>query len=326
MYNAGQFLGDCLKSISEQQKSNFAIETIIIDDHSTDDSFVEARDWCSRQDNAICLKNRGTGIIEALNMGYEQTKGSFISRMDADDIMPPDKLVNLWSPFSNPDISLTTGRVQYFATGKELLDGYIRYEKWLNTLISEHRPFSEIYRECPIASPNWMIRKSTFDKSGAFRSLVYPEDYDLVMRWKNAGIVPHCVNELTHVWRDHQDRTSRTSEHYADNRFIQLKVKWFLKSEIHDGTEIRLHGSGKKARAIAKELLAHGAVFRWYTGNEKKVGNDIYGVQVRYESEIQLEGKFKIILAISSPADIEEILKKYHAAGFGNGVEYFPFF
>ena len=57
---------------------------------------------------------------------------------------------------------VATGMVQYF--GKEKVsEGYKKYEKWINKVCAKNSFYEEIYRECVVASPNWMMHKEDFD-------------------------------------------------------------------------------------------------------------------------------------------------------------------
>ena len=83
VYNAADYLAEAVESILNQSFQNF--ELLIINDGSTDkskeiiDSFSDAR--IKYIDN-----NGNKGLIYTLNRGIEESKGTYIARMDADDI------------------------------------------------------------------------------------------------------------------------------------------------------------------------------------------------------------------------------------------------
>ena len=119
------------------------------------------------------------------------------------------------------------GKVRYFSeTG--IANGYKRYEKWLNSLTIKGTNFDEIYKECVIPSPCWMVYREDLDRCKAFSSNVYPEDYDLAFRFYMQGLKPIKCNEILHYWRDYPSRTSRTDNHYSDNTFLDIKSNYFL--------------------------------------------------------------------------------------------------
>ena len=88
--NTGVYLTDCLQSILKQNYTNW--ELLIVDDGSTDESYNIVKNY-TEQDNRIKLfKNSGSGIIDALKLAFSKSSGEFITRMDSDDIMLPNKL------------------------------------------------------------------------------------------------------------------------------------------------------------------------------------------------------------------------------------------
>ena len=93
--NTGRFLEACLDSIIEQGYNHW--ELLAVNDHSTDHSQDILQDY-ARLDPRIKLRlNSGKGIIPALRTAYAISSGAFITRMDSDDIMYPDKLQHLLS-------------------------------------------------------------------------------------------------------------------------------------------------------------------------------------------------------------------------------------
>ncbi|RMF25197.1 MAG: glycosyltransferase, partial [Bacteroidetes bacterium] len=172
-------------------------------------------------DNRIkVLQNEQKGIAPALRLAFEHSRGSLITRMDADDLMLPAKLETLAGLLEATGPGhVATGGVSYFAEGKKLGAGYRQYAEWLNGLAAIGLHFREIYRECVIPSPCWMAQREDLVRIGAFTEDTYPEDYDLCFRMYHGGLKVVSVPEPLHQWRDHPRRTSRNSEVYRDNRF-----------------------------------------------------------------------------------------------------------
>jgi len=55
-------------------------------------------------------------------------------------------------------------------------------------LTAKGNNFQEIYKECVIPSPCWMIYRTDMDKCQAFLPNRYPEDYDLCFRFYENGM------------------------------------------------------------------------------------------------------------------------------------------
>lgn len=305
--NTSQFLRECLDSIVNQSFTKW--ELIAIDDHSEDRSLEILKSYSHNDERIKVLANEGNGIIPALRLAYKYASGQYITRMDSDDIMAPRKLELMERQLQlKGEGHLAIGLVEYFSENN-LGEGYQKYATWLNDLTMTNSNFSDIYKECSIPSPCWMVHREDLDAAGAFANDAYPEDYDLAFRFKKAGLKIAGVHQVLHRWRDYETRTSRTNEHYADNRFSILKVMHFLDQDRDEFTNLILWGAGKKGKQIAKLLIERNAVFTWVTNNPKKIGKDIYSATLQKVPAIFDFDKAQIIVAVSSPNDLNEIHK-----------------
>lgn len=307
--NAAQYLDECISSIIMQTHQNW--ELIIIDDHSSDRSWSILTSWSSKKDNIHIFRNEGIGIISALRQAYAISKGQLITRMDADDLMTPKKLEIMASQLllHGPG-SLAIGKVKYFRNDQALGDGYKRYAQWLNSLSIKGVNFEEIYKECVIPSPCWMLYREDLDAIQSFQPDIYPEDYDLVFRMYRNGlrIIP-CTNEVLHLWRDHSSRASRNDDNYKDNRFLDLKTSYFINIDLKKERRLALWGAGKKAKQIANQLISKKIAFDWITNNDKKIGHNIYGKILQHSDDLDTNAEIQLILTMANPQD-QIIVKK----------------
>ncbi len=256
--NAAPFLEECLVSIQHQTYENW--ELIAIDDHSSDQSIKILNDHASADPRIIVFKNPGIGIISALQAAFERSDGNFITRMDADDMMVPHQLEKMVKALSGlNERTLVTGLVKYFSD-QPVSKGYLKYENWINDLNLSGKQWSQIYRECVIASPNWMVFRQGIETIGGFDSLLYPEDYHMVLKWHEKGFSIHTIPEVTLLWREHPARTSRNSEHYGQKAFFHLKINHFIEHQLDDRPLI-LWGNNEKTRLTASILNKAGVEF-----------------------------------------------------------------
>lgn len=306
--NTSAFLRECIDSIVKQSYVDW--ELIAVDDHSTDSSFQILSTYATQDSRIRAITNEGQGIIEALKTGYALSTGTYITRMDSDDIMPSHKLEALLRQWHQKGKGyVVTGLVEYFSES-ELGDGYKKYGDWLNGLTKESSNFKDIYKECPIASPNWLMHRTDFEKSGAFDTEMYPEDYCLAFKWKQHGYKINGLHQITHQWRDYAHRTSRTDDNYSDNRFTKLKVTYFEKLDYEPQRTLVLWGAGSKGKAVAKELIANEMSFRWICDNDKKIGLDIYGVEMEGTDSLKDHNDPQVIIAVSQRDAKEGILEQ----------------
>jgi len=83
VFDAGSWLTNCLESIINQTEMDW--ELIAIDDFSTDNSFDILQQYSLKNDRIQIYKNQSKGIIPALQLAFQQSSGTYITRMDADD-------------------------------------------------------------------------------------------------------------------------------------------------------------------------------------------------------------------------------------------------
>ena len=177
--------------------------------------------------------------------------------------------------------------------------------------------FEEIYKECVIQSPCWMMFREDLDRIGAFQSNTYPEDYDLAfsMYMHQLNVIP-CTNEILHLWRDHSNRASRNDDNYKDNRFLKLKINYFVKIDHRSDKPLVIWGAGTKAKSIAKQLITANIHFHWITDNKNKIGHNIYGTVLSSSSLLSSLSNAQIILTIANPQEKKVI--KHHISSLAN--------
>lgn len=305
VFNTAEYLEECLDSILNQSEQDW--ELIAIDDFSTDSSFDILNKYAQQDERIKVIQNNKKGIAPGLKLAFENSTGELITRMDSDDIMLPNKLSELKNNLIKKGPShIATGQVAYFSKN-EIGNGYQKYADWLNGLIATGNNFSEIYKECSVPSPCWMCFKNDLIKCGAFQEEIYPEDYDLVFRWRanKYNVIPS--ENILHQWRDYPERTSRTDENYKDNSYLELKLNWFLKTDYEKEQPLVIWGGGKKGKRIARILNEKNISFGWVTNNKNKIGHSIRGIELREFSILAQLQNPQIIIAVAAPDDQKEI-------------------
>ena len=94
VYNAGSFLMPAIKSILNQTYKN--IELIIVNDCSSDNSLNIILEFKKLYPNVITVlnlkKTLNRGGDSCANKGLEAAKGTYVARMDADDVAHPTRI------------------------------------------------------------------------------------------------------------------------------------------------------------------------------------------------------------------------------------------
>lgn len=94
VYNAGEYLEDCLKSISNQVFCDF--EILVINDGSTDDSLKILKKYQQKESRLKIFSQENKGVSVARNFGIEKSQGNYITFVDADDWLHPETIENYY--------------------------------------------------------------------------------------------------------------------------------------------------------------------------------------------------------------------------------------
>ncbi|MDN5213591.1 glycosyltransferase family 2 protein [Fulvivirgaceae bacterium BMA12] len=310
--NAEKFLQATLDSIISQSYRHW--ELIVVNNQSTDKTFAILNNYATKDARIKVFTNPGVPeIIPGLQYGFSQSSGSFITRMDSDDLMTPNKLkilVNLL--LENGPGHVVTGCVRHFSDEK-VLQGFRRYDAWINRVMRSGSHYREIYRECVIPSSCWMVHRQDFMQCGAFGQMVYPEDYNLCFRFYSGNMKIVASNEVLHLWREHTGRISKTDDRYKDQLYYDLKLSFFVKLDLDKNANLIVWGAGKKGKKLATKLQRMGLSFGWVCNNEKKIGHNIYGTLINHPELLIKPGARQVLVAVSAREkdDIDDFLLRH---------------
>ena len=321
--NTSLFITECLESIFNQTYSNW--ELIIVDDNSTDNSLSIVQGYAENDSRIKLYKNKGSGIIDALQLAYSKSKGALITRMDSDDIMIENKLQSMHDDLIRHGKGhVALGLVKYFSD-EGISEGFAKYERWLNELTIKGSNYSEIYKECVIASPCWMVHRDDFDNCGAFNSKIYPEDYDLVFRFYKHNIACIPSSKLLHHWRDYSYRSSRVQDNYKHDMLLKLKLYHFLNLDYSNSKTLVLWGAGHKGKFSAKYFIKHDINFIWICDNPKKIGKHIYNQELHDFKHLESLPNVQSIITVANPNAQNEIKAYLNRQNLQSMVDYFFF-
>lgn len=181
-----------------------------------------------------------------------------------------------------PEISVCSSLVRMFPR-RDLLGGLVRYEQWLNSVVTPEQIARDMFVESPVAHPSVMLRRSELVELGgcgpstgsgcsAYQEHGWAEDYDLWLRYHVAGKQFAKVEQTLLWWRQSQGRLTFTDSRYSVENFLRAKAH-YLECGLRNvecgmapcpprgGSSQRrivLWGAGKTGRRLLKHLLREG--------------------------------------------------------------------
>jgi glycosyltransferase involved in cell wall biosynthesis len=185
IFEAAAFIGDALDSVAAQDHP--AIEVVVVDDGSTDGGAAVAEARAGALGLALTLvRQPNQGPAVARNRGLERARGTFVTFLDADDRMTPDRLAfGLAHLDAHPEADGVVG------THVNVVDAGVTPPAWLAELPD------------PAQAPHYLVmtllaRATVFDRVGGFDpSYAYAgEDTEWYLRAKTGGARIDLVDHL----------------------------------------------------------------------------------------------------------------------------------
>lgn len=318
--NEANYLPAAITSLQRQTLSDW--ELVVINDGSTDQS-GSLLDELARRDRRIKVWHLPpSGLVAALNLGLQQSAGTYVARMDGDDVAHPDRLMRQKCELDNhPELDLTACRVRHFPR-RQLTDGMRYYENWQNQHLSHVAISRDLFVGSPFAHPSVMYRRQTVTGLGGYREQAWAEDYDLWLRMALAGCRFSRRPETLLYWRDRPQRLTRTADNCTPEAFRTCKVHYLKQEFLAGRTEVTLWGAGKEGKAWHKSLAASEIrVNRWLEIDPRKLGQTIHRAPV-VSPEAFVPGTDKILVTVGSKGARQSIRARCRQLNLVDGKDF----
>ena len=177
-FNHARFVGEALDSALAQTLR--AVEVVVVDDGSTDDTPAVLARYDGR---ILVIRQPNRGLAAARNAGLAASRGTYVTFLDADDVLMPTKLAEQvavlehapavgWTYCDVLIETMATGTSvkasERFGYGARVLDGWLFPELIHGNFI-------------PAIAP--LVRRTALDAAGGFdERLTALEDWDLWLR------------------------------------------------------------------------------------------------------------------------------------------------
>ncbi|HVA05823.1 MAG TPA: glycosyltransferase [Acidimicrobiales bacterium] len=215
VFNGAAFLTAAVESALSQEGE--AVEVVVVDDESTDDSAQLA----AAIPAVICLQQAHAGPAAARNAGVAISSGEFIAFLDADDLMPANKLaIQVGHLRSHPEVGCVLGRQELrLEPGTRLPDWATEPPKWA-LLDPEY-----VHRE-QIPPMSMVMRRTVFEEVGPFDTRFFiAEDTDFIFRLREAGIGLAILDDIVLIRRLHGSNLTYDTAGCDSAMFAVLKAR-----------------------------------------------------------------------------------------------------
>lgn len=172
VHNGAAFLAEAIDSMLSQTLSDF--EFLIVDDASTDASVSIIQGYRDPRIRLIPSRER-LKLSGALNRGLGEARGTYVARMDADDISLPERLeTQVRFLDTHPDVGLCGSWIRYCGASRGILERPTAHEAI--------RAFTLL--DTPFAHPTVMLRREALEHHHLrFEGGYFPtEDFELWTR------------------------------------------------------------------------------------------------------------------------------------------------
>ncbi len=276
--DGAQTVERAVKSMLAQR--DVRLELIAVDDGSTDDTAAVLERLALGDSRLRCVHQPPSGIVGALRRALSHATGDFVARMDADDESSEDRLgLSLAALDADPSLDGVGTGVEVTRSDRPPSPNLVAYAQWLSSLTSPDLVFRDRYVESPLCHPSVLLRRSAMERFGAWEDVPFPEDWELWLRWLEAGARLSVVPHVLHRWADHDRRLTRTDARYERARHVALKARYLAKRV--EGVPLTIWGAGEVGLSLARALLEEGVRPQTFVElHPRKVGQRIHGARV----------------------------------------------
>ena len=231
VYNASEYLDDCIKSVINQSYGFKNIELILVNDGSKDNSLDICNSYASKYDNILVINKKNSGVSDTRNIGFSSSKGEYIMFLDSDDLISKDSIKYL-SKFldENKNVDFVISRVRMFE----------KINKWhyMDYRFKDNKKFCNIIEDinyCQYHSTGILLRRSVIKNIKFDNKIKYAEDMkymtEVLLKNEVFGIEKRSIL----YYRKRNSETSAVQNQITDKDFyiktLESSFK-FIESEV----------------------------------------------------------------------------------------------
>lgn len=231
-YNGEKFLADAVRSACNQSLRN--IEVIVSDDASTDSS-VSIIKTLAAEDSRVRLiaSSVNGGPAAARNRALDIARGRWISVLDSDDLMHPDRLLWLTEEGTRSNADLVADDLLFFDADRRTATQTFLSGRWSEAACwvsaEDYLATNNFYGRGPaLGYLKPMFRAPTIAKQGLRydERLTIAEDYSFVFQLLMAGAAFRTIPKIGYFYRRHSGSISHRLNPKALRNILDAEKGW----------------------------------------------------------------------------------------------------
>lgn len=172
-----EWIYQALKSIEQQTVQD--IELVLVIDNPGNEYIERIKKYVRNhfKNAKVIVNTTNLGLVRSLNIAYNNATGSFIARMDSDDVALPDRV-------EKELYFLETNKLDFVCSSINLMDInglIIKKMDMKNDILGQKIKLIESYQN-QFWHPTWLMKKVVMDSLEGYRDIPSTEDYDFVAR------------------------------------------------------------------------------------------------------------------------------------------------
>ncbi|PJC30485.1 hypothetical protein CO051_05440 [Candidatus Roizmanbacteria bacterium CG_4_9_14_0_2_um_filter_39_13] len=231
--NGEKFLRVALDSMIAQTYTKW--EMIVVDDGSNDETPLILAEYAKKLPQMRILTNKKqVGISKALNQGIRQAKGSYIARMDADDISYPKRFAKQLAYLQTHKTVVAVG------AQCDVIDAQGRITGVKTFPLSHEQIYKTIFHFNPLQHPVLMVNRSLLPEKFVFYDILDgAEDVNLLFKLFAFGKVMN-LDEALLAYRIHTENSSLKKIKHIYHQALVARIQGVL----HYGYKPTIEGIG----------------------------------------------------------------------------------
>lgn len=213
-----EYIHSSIQSVLLQTYEN--IELIVIIDNKKREDVVSYIEKLKDERVQYYENEENEGLVISLNKALKVCRGSYIARMDADDISVLDRIQEQYTYCKDNNIDLLGGRVTVIDQKGKPVGRICPPET--NKYIKEY-----IRNGGTVPHPTWFVKSNVFKELQGYRNIEYAEDFDFLNRAIIGGYKVGCLKRNVLFYRQNINGISQGNKgkQVIINRILRLQCK-----------------------------------------------------------------------------------------------------